>query len=246
MYTGADAGIGVDIRMEIVRFLDLHISEFARIALAILLGGAIGIEREFSGRPAGFRTHILVCLGACLMTVVDATMPNAGGRIAAQVVTGVGFLGAGTILRTDRGNSVHGLTTAASLWTTAGLGIALGYGPPTMWYAVVTAIVILLTLTVASVFEDAVLRHRRVYRLTISVKADGDRGERAAGALIARLATMGANIVNVSFDDDPDPQESQSARTIRATIRIGQSETREGVTQAISAVPGIAEINWDS
>ncbi len=232
--------------MEIVRFLDQHVAELSRLVLAVFLGGAIGIEREFSGRPAGFRTHILVCLGATLMTVVDASLSNAGGRIAAQVVTGVGFLGAGTILRTDRGNSVHGLTTAASLWATAGLGIALGYGPPTMWYGVVATIVILLTLTVAGVFEDAILRHKRVHRLTISVAASADSGEVATASMIARLATIGASLVSLSFDGPTDESDARPTRTIRATVRIGMTQTREGVTQALGGVPGVVEINWDS
>ena len=109
-----------------------------RISLAILIGTVIGIEREIKSRPAGMRTHILVCLGACIISLVesnftariDASTNSAiaynFGRLSAQVISGIGFLGAGTILFSDR--KITGLTTAASLWNTACLGIAVGYG----------------------------------------------------------------------------------------------------------------------
>lgn len=109
-----------------------------RITLAILIGTIIGIEREIKNRPAGMRTHILVCLGACTIALIEcsfiANLPADGnskiaysfGRLSAQVVSGIGFLGAGTILFSDR--KVTGLTTAASLWNTACLGIAIGFG----------------------------------------------------------------------------------------------------------------------
>lgn len=109
-----------------------------RISLAILIGTIIGIEREIKSRPAGMRTHILVCLGACTISLIEscftAGLANNGnssiaysfGRLSAQVVSGIGFLGAGTILFSER--KVTGLTTAASLWNTACLGIAIGFG----------------------------------------------------------------------------------------------------------------------
>lgn len=109
-----------------------------RIALSILIGTIIGIEREIKSRPAGMRTHILVCLGACTISLIEscftASLANNGnssiaysfGRLSAQVVSGIGFLGAGTILFSER--KVTGLTTAASLWNTACLGIAIGFG----------------------------------------------------------------------------------------------------------------------
>lgn len=109
-----------------------------RITLAILIGTIIGIEREIKNRPAGMRTHILVCLGACTIALIESSFtaglttdgnPNIAysfGRLSAQVVSGIGFLGAGTILFSDR--KVTGLTTAASLWNTACLGIAIGFG----------------------------------------------------------------------------------------------------------------------
>ena len=110
-----------------------------RILVASALGGIVGIERELRDQPAGFRTHMLVALGACLFTLVGAFgfQGLTGGqrvaannadltRVASQVVVGIGFLGGGTILR--HGATVRGLTTAASLWVTAAVGLAVGMG----------------------------------------------------------------------------------------------------------------------
>jgi len=98
------------------------------IVLAALLGAGIGLERELSGKAAGLRTNLLICLGASVFTIISREMAAGAGdsvtRIAAQVVTGVGFLGAGAIIQ-DRGG-VHGLTTAATIWLVASIGVACG------------------------------------------------------------------------------------------------------------------------
>ena len=109
--------------------ISLHAPMLARIALATLLGAFIGFERERAGKPAGLRTHGMVALGAALFTAVSAFGFEGAGdpsRMAAQIVTGVGFLGAGTILH-PRG-TVQGLTTAASLWVAAAIGTAVAVG----------------------------------------------------------------------------------------------------------------------
>lgn len=131
----------------------------ARLLLATMLSGLIGFERESHGRAAGFRTHILVCLGSTLMMMVSiyifdvyrGVAPVDPGRIAAQVVTGMGFLGAGTILRA--GPTVKGLTTAASLWSVAGIGLAVGCG--FYFAAVVATILVFITLVIFSKMEAA-------------------------------------------------------------------------------------------
>ena len=109
-----------------------------RISLAILVGTIIGIEREIKNRPAGMRTHILVCLGACIISLIESFFSSGlsadtnssvaynFGRLSAQVISGIGFLGAGTIFTAQR--KIVGLTTAASLWNIACLGLAVGYG----------------------------------------------------------------------------------------------------------------------
>jgi len=102
-----------------------------RLLLAAVLGGVIGFQREKAGKPAGLRTHVLICLGSALFTVVSAlgfTGNVDPARIAAGVVTGIGFIGAGVIFRGMRGDKVMGITTAASIWITAAIGIAAGAG----------------------------------------------------------------------------------------------------------------------
>ncbi|MFH0732728.1 MAG: MgtC/SapB family protein [Candidatus Omnitrophota bacterium] len=136
-----------------------------RLILATILGGAVGLEREIQGRVAGFRTHILVCVGSCLMMLTSIHMFDVyhgltsidPARIAAQVVTGVGFLGAGTILRSKA--TVKGLTTAASLWAIAGVGLAVGSG--FYWAAVFTSVIILLSLLFLSKIEAKISKKGR-------------------------------------------------------------------------------------
>ncbi|MBN1405011.1 MAG: MgtC/SapB family protein, partial [Candidatus Omnitrophica bacterium] len=120
-----------------------------RLILAAILGGLVGLEREMQEKAAGFRTHILVCMGSCLMMLTSMHIFDLykgvtsvdPARIAAQVVTGIGFLGAGTIIR--YGASVKGLTTAASIWAICGIGLAVGCGFYTA--AIFSALIILLS-----------------------------------------------------------------------------------------------------
>lgn len=134
-----------------------------RLLCAMIVGLVIGTEREYTHRPAGMRTHILVALGACAVTITSEMIffqYNAMGatpdpaRLSAQVIAGVGFLGAGTIMR--EGTNVKGLTTAASLWTVAGLGIAAGYGYYTV--AIAGMVFIFVTLTLFEVFQNKLIR----------------------------------------------------------------------------------------
>lgn len=114
-----------------------------KIFLALVLGGALGMERQYHDKPAGYATNCLICLGAMLFTILSEQMGHRGGdpgRIAAQVVTGLGFIGAGSILRD--GNKISGLTTAASVWAVAAIGMAVGYGQY-IW-ATMTACAILI------------------------------------------------------------------------------------------------------
>ncbi len=139
-------------------FFGLHIEpltipgKIAVLLLAVSLGGVIGLERQWRGNAAGLRTHVLVCLGSTVITLasveiglgVRGGMRGDPGHIAAQIVSGVGFLGAGAIMR--EGLSVRGITTAASIWTTAGIGIALGASPRLGELAVIATIISLGTL----------------------------------------------------------------------------------------------------
>lgn len=117
-----------------------------KIFLALVLGGALGMERQYHDKPAGFATNCLICLGAMLFTVLSEVMGLAGGdpgRIAAQIVTGVGFIGAGSILRD--GNKISGLTTAAGVWLVAAIGMAIGYGEY-IWASACASAILLVQL----------------------------------------------------------------------------------------------------
>lgn len=124
-----------------------------RVFLAILLGFILGIERELYKRPAGLRTHILVCIASCLIMLVSMYGFDSGdpGRVAAQVVSGVGFLGAGAIMREDKGNGIKGITTAATIWMSAMIGLACGNG--FYFGAVLVTVCALVILTILRTFE---------------------------------------------------------------------------------------------
>ena len=148
-----------------------------RILMGFVVGGLIGLEREHHKQPAGLRTHILISTGATLLMVLSLYVPrtflSAGqgdpGRIASQVVSGIGFLGAGTILRL--GVNVKGLTTAASIWTTAGIGLAIGAG--LYFGALVATICVLLALTVLNLLERRFFPGK--YTRAIAVYMTGSR-----------------------------------------------------------------------
>lgn len=134
---------------------DLQIVE--RLLLAAAIGGVIGAEREMRHKSAGFRTNILITMGSAIFTIVSVSLADSDpGRIAAQVVTGIGFLGAGTIIRTKSG--VHGLTTAATVWVNAALGMAAGAGHYHL--AVVGGAITLMVLMILGPFEGALERRR--------------------------------------------------------------------------------------
>ena len=139
-------------------FMISNLELLIRLFLSAIIGGSIGIEREVSNRPAGLRTHILVSVGSSLIMLVSIYgFEGQGdpGRLASQVVSGIGFLGAGTILRT--GNSVKGLTTAASLWVCSGIGLAIGAG----FYlgGIITAGIVLISLISLGTVEKKVLKN---------------------------------------------------------------------------------------
>ncbi len=148
----------------------LRIGLLGRLLLATALGGLIGLERELAGKPAGLRTNILICVGATLLmeiSVAVAASAESGvadpGRIAAQVVSGIGFIGAGTIL-VERG-SIKGLTTAATLWVVAAIGLAVG--SHAYVEAVGTAILVAVTLVILGWIEDFLFRRRTAVELEI-------------------------------------------------------------------------------
>lgn len=176
-----------------------------RLMLALAMGFALGLERELTNKYAGLRTHILVCLGACIFTLLsiygfptyadgdNVVINNATGirdtsRVAAQIVTGIGFIGAGTVLR--NGPMVFGLTTAATLWIAASIGMACGAGMYDI--AIVSTVLSVAVLTLIRIFERRILpssgKHLKRYKLSIYCK--GDDTDKVYECLTSRVDNM--------------------------------------------------------
>lgn len=149
-----------------------------RLALAVICGGIIGIERERKRRPAGFRTHILICLGATMTTLTSQYLMFIGAttdpaRLGAQVIAGIGFIGAGTIIITKR-RQVKGLTTAAGLWTAAIVGLCCGAGY--FEGAVITTAVVILAELVLAKVEYFIVSNARAFNLFVEYSESGKLG----------------------------------------------------------------------
>ena len=178
-----------------------------RLLVAAVLGAVIGIEREIHDHPAGIRTHLLVALGSALFTVLSIVgFPSADGtatdpsRVAAQIVTGIGFLGAGAIIK--YGPSVRGLTTAASLWAAAGIGMAAGAGWPVL--ALATTVIVIVSLWPLRVLRER-LEVAIPGRLHVAVQvADAAR----LTDLFEWLAERHIDIVHLDSERDEDGRHS--------------------------------------
>ena len=152
----------------VIMLRSLGWSTAGRVTLAAVLGGLIGIEREWRGRPAGFRTNILIALGACLFTILsidwfplNGSTAQDSARVAAQIVSGVGFLGAGALLQTR--NKTKGMTTAATIWLVAAIGMAVGLGAYflAIFTTLLTAAVLQLLLPVSKLVEQEGREHKQ-------------------------------------------------------------------------------------
>lgn len=203
-----------------------------RLALALILGGLIGLERESMGRPAGFRTHILVATAASLLMMVSMYAFGdvyAGrydpGRIAAQVVSGIGFLGAGTILR--EGISIQGLTTAASLWAVAGIGLASGSG--FYFAAILTTGFVLLTL----VFLNKLEWNRLINRHKILTVIIHDTPGQVA-KVFAVLAKHHADVLNIDL-----AAEDGGEAVLNLKLELPPKSTGAYIVEELVATPGI-------
>ena len=210
-----------------------------RLILSAVIGGAIGIEREASNRPAGFRTHILVSVGSTLIMLVSAYGMGEGAdpaRLAAQVVSGIGFLGAGTILRT--GNHIKGLTTAASLWVCAGIGLAIGAG----FYlgGVVTAAIVLISLIALGNVEVNVLRGaNKLVRVAATDRA----------GLIGDIGTVfgeyNISIRNVTIDDIKDDGEGPGKIEIKFYVKKPINLNLQGLYDSLFHIRDIDEVDFE-
>ena len=207
------------------------------LLLALLLGGLIGWERERHARPAGLRTHILVCVGAALITQISQSFGSNGDRIAAQVVTGVGFLGAGTIIREGTGGLVYGLTTAASLWAIAGVGMAVGYGGLYAELGASATLIILFTLTVLNTFEEDLIRQRRHQELTVVFKSDCDPLN-AVRLMLEHLHQQNVKTSDLKLD------RMANSEVARLQVTLGHEVRRDAVDDVLNHNGDILHYEW--
>ncbi len=151
--------------------LSIYFEEAAQVSVAFVIGAIIGLEREFRSKPAGFRTMILICVGSCLYTIISRESGvESGDRIASNIVTGIGFIGAGVIFK--EGITVNGLTTAALIWVTAALGMAIGYHNYTL--AIVVSAMVVITLFVLEPVHRIINRFHKVKDYKILTVGSGN------------------------------------------------------------------------
>jgi putative Mg2+ transporter-C (MgtC) family protein len=206
-----------------------------RLALAGALGGAIGLERELREREAGLRTHLLVAVGSALFTIVGAygfaSVRTDPTRIAAQIVTGIGFLGAGAIIR--QGFSIRGLTTAATLWVVAAVGLAAGAG----YYsaALITTGLVLLALWPLRIAAYRMLRrsHPEDGQLLISLPV----GARPGG-LIDAIEKAGARISAIVVTRDGD------RRRLEVDVELPPTLAAPRLVARVADVPEVDDVRW--
>lgn len=187
------------------------------LCLAVLLGGLIGLERQMRGNPAGLRTHIMVSVGATVITLasveigmgVRGGMRGDPGHIAAQIVSGVGFLGAGAIMRD--GVTVRGLTTAASIWATAGIGIALGASPRLGELGVLATVIVLFTLSLLGYVE----RRMKVGSVYSSLEVEVIEANRGVARVLDTLTGFGFVVHGVGTDTGSSATEKGEMRATK-------------------------------
>lgn len=210
-----------------------------RLVVSVILGGLIGMERETHGRPAGLRTHTLVCIGSTLFTIcsyVIAGPHNDPGRIAAQIVTGVGFLGAGTIIH--QGNVVRGLTTAASIWAVAAIGLAVGIGSWTMMsLAMVASVLVVLTLYLMGRLDRYLMATHDERLLSITTGREPER----LCEILRLVAEHNARLRSV---DTHDSNDSGNA-TLRLRIRVGRDFDEFALGSDLASNKYVISYSWD-
>lgn len=215
------------------------VSVFVRMLLATICGGAIGIEREYKRRPAGFRTHILICLGATITTLTSQYLylemhyNTDIGRLGAQVVAGIGFIGAGTII-VSRRQRVKGLTTAAGLWTTAIVGLALGSG----FYegGIGVTVLILLAELVFSRLEYCILNNAPEINLYVEY-AD----KFCLNRTMSFMREQNIKILNLEITR-PESDDARYAGAIFC-LRLPPKIQLDRVIMEINALSGISLVN---
>lgn len=211
-----------------------HISHFdltLRMILSLVLGGCIGLEREMSNHAAGLRTHILVCLGSTTIMLLsiygfsdfmnDTTVRGDPARLAAQVISGIGFLGAGAIMR--NGSTVSGLTTAASIWVVAAIGLSVGAG--FYYVSFLTAILVLFCLFVLNHWEKYLIRKRKQIEFTLGVS---DKPA-SLSEVINKLVTMNIQVLHIQTGSSME-RMNENDSSCKITIRISVSASNDEIT----------------
>ena len=190
-----------------------------RILTGLLIGGILGMERGMKNRPAGMRTYMLVCVGSCLIMLTNQYIYQTTGagdpmRLGAQVVSGIGFLGAGTIVVTRRSH-IRGLTTAAGLWAAAGVGLALGIG----FYeaALIAGFAIFVIMTLLQHLDAHMHRSTRILEVYAELSADV-----SLGAFIHRVRELDLEITDIQLDSSAMPDNGQ--RAFIATLRSAKRQ----------------------
>ncbi len=214
-----------------------YLSIALRIVAAFLMGGILGWERERRSRAAGLRTYMLVCVGACIIMLTNQYIYQVFKtgdpvRMGAQVVSGIGFLGAGTIVVTKR-NQIKGLTTAAGLWAAAAVGLALGIG----FYegAVVGGLLILLTLTAVHSLDSLIRKNAQ--RVELYAEVDNKIN---VGQLARSIRALGVVISSIQLDDEYAP--SAGIRALVITMRKNKKLKREELLNDIQDIEGVIYI----
>jgi len=223
--------------------LQYFLSVLGRLVLAILLGGVVGWQREAVDRPAGLRTHILVCVGSAVYMLVSASFAGYDpARIAAQVASGMGFLGAGTILR--HGSIVRGLTTAASLWTVAAIGLAIGHGLHVI--AVLATGIVILTLTVLSSFEKRVVSKRRYAILHLRAAAARARLPEIQQLLAGfGVEVHGVQLAEVAETGPAMGRPIAEGEEMQLRVRIPPGVKLDSITASLLAQQGVSGVDWE-
>ena len=212
-----------------------QVSVVVRILISIAVGGLIGLERGMKNRPAGLRTYMLVCVGSCLIAMTNQYIYQFTGagdptRLGAQVVSGIGFLGAGTIIVTGH-NQIKGLTTAAGLWASAGVGLALGFG---FYEAALTAAIgIYVILTILQRLETRVNKKIRVFEIYVELLTSIHLSD-----FTKQLRSMDIQIEGIQFESD-DYAEGGTRGAVIA-LKTKQREDHDLILEKIRAIDGVA------
>ncbi len=208
-----------------------------KLVLAVVLGGVVGWQREAHDRPAGLRTHILVCVGSAVYTLASMGFGVASdpARVAAQVATGMGFLGAGTIIR--HGSVVRGLTTAASLWGVAAIGLCVGLGGKALWVAGIATALVLLTLSVLRGLERHMLERARPVRLTVRLSGGVSRLAEVRELLAGQRVKI--EVVEATASGPEDVQE------MRVRVELPSGYDLLALTKALSGLEGMISLRCE-